>query len=144
MSGCYAPHGTPLCYLLAGSPVTVANLWEVTDKDIDRFGKAMLDAWLRERSVVSERCTRCDMLLDKFKSINIGETRGNGKERTRNKSPDSCVSVCSTCNRRPKIGSFMGQARKACNLPFLIGASPVCYGVPTGIAEKKRVVVLSP
>lgn len=144
MSGCYAPHGTPLCYLLAGSPVTVANLWEVTDKDIDRFGKAMLDAWLLERSVVSERCIECDMLLAKFQFMNICE-RGNGKDRrTRNTSPNSCdVSVCNTCNRRPKIGSFMGQARKACNLPFLIGASPVCYGVPTGIVEKKRVVILS-
>ncbi|KAL3538573.1 hypothetical protein ACH5RR_001939 [Cinchona calisaya] len=144
MSGCYAPRGTPLCYLLAGSPVTVANLWEVTDKDIDRFGKAMLDAWLRERSVISETCNECDVLLDKFKSMNISETIVNRKERT-NKSPDSCdVSVHNTCNHRPKIGSFMAQARNACNLPFLIGASPVCYGVPTGIAEKKRVVISSP
>ena len=46
----YTPQGTHLSYLSTGSPVIVANLWEVTDKDIDRFGKAMLDAWLRERS----------------------------------------------------------------------------------------------
>ncbi|KAK6156913.1 hypothetical protein DH2020_011161 [Rehmannia glutinosa] len=43
----YFGHGS------AGSPVIVANLWEVTDKDIDRFGKAMLNAWLGERSAAS-------------------------------------------------------------------------------------------
>ncbi|KAH7835743.1 hypothetical protein Vadar_029399 [Vaccinium darrowii] len=35
LNGSYTPQGAPLCYLLAGSPVIVANLWEVTDKDID-------------------------------------------------------------------------------------------------------------
>lgn len=103
MRGCYLPHGAPISYLLAGSPIIVANLWEVTDKDIDRFGKAMLNAWLRERSA---ECAQC--------SINVNN-----------------------CNHRPRIGSFMGQARDACHLGFLIGAAPVCYGVPTGIIKRK-------
>ncbi|KAK4438264.1 Separase [Sesamum alatum] len=60
LKGCYMPQGAPLSYLLAGSPVIVANLWEVTDKDIDRFGKAMLNAWLRERSAASAECTQCN------------------------------------------------------------------------------------
>lgn len=98
------PHGAPLSYILAGSPVIVANLWEVTDKDIDRFGKAMLNAWLRERSTASSECARC--------------------------MPTKCI-------HRPRIASFMAQARDACNLGFLIGASPVCYGVPTGIIKRK-------
>jgi separase len=27
------------------SPALVANLWDVTDKDIDRFGKSLLEKW---------------------------------------------------------------------------------------------------
>ncbi|KAL1534288.1 separase [Salvia divinorum] len=104
LRGSYMPHGAPLSYILAGSPVIVANLWEVTDKDIDRFGKAMLNAWLRERSTASSECPRC--------------------------MPTKCI-------HRPRIASFMAQARDACNLGFLIGASPVCYGVPTGIIKRK-------
>ncbi|XP_047976121.1 separase isoform X2 [Salvia hispanica] len=104
LRGSYMPHGAPLSYILAGSPVIVANLWEVTDKDIDRFGKAMLNAWLRERSTASSECARC--------------------------MPTKCI-------HRPRIASFMAQARDACNLGFLIGASPVCYGVPTGIIKRK-------
>ncbi|ESQ38299.1 hypothetical protein EUTSA_v10029518mg, partial [Eutrema salsugineum] len=47
--GRYVPRSIPLSFLLAGSPVIVANLWGVTN-DINRFGKAMLESWLRERS----------------------------------------------------------------------------------------------
>ncbi|KAK6156938.1 hypothetical protein DH2020_011186 [Rehmannia glutinosa] len=112
--GCYLPQGAPISYLLAGSPVIVANLWEVTDKDIDRFGKAMLNAWLRERSAASSACAQCNVPVSNCKSTNC-------------------------CSHRPRIGSFMGQARDACTLGFLIGASPVCYGVPTGIIKRKNV-----
>jgi separase len=42
--GSYAPRGDPLSYLSAGSPSVVANLWEVSDKDIDRFSKVLLDS----------------------------------------------------------------------------------------------------
>ncbi|XP_073125634.1 separase isoform X2 [Henckelia pumila] len=108
LKGSYVPQGAPISYLMAGSPVIIANLWEVTDKDIDRFGKAMLNAWLRERSA---ECTECDLTVQTCKSL--------------------------TCNHRRRIGSFMAQAREACTLGYLIGASPVCYGVPTGIIKRK-------
>ena len=37
LSGQYEPQGIALQYLLGGCPLVVANLWDVTDKDIDRF-----------------------------------------------------------------------------------------------------------
>ncbi|KAK4739682.1 hypothetical protein R3W88_003379 [Solanum pinnatisectum] len=140
LHGCYAPRGAPLCYLFAGSPVIVANLWEVTDKDIDRFGKSMLDAILRERSIVSFRCDQCDTLSDKLESLKISDRKRSERVKTKkDTTAEMCNNIISTnhCNHRPKIGSFMGQAREACTLPFLIGAAPVCYGVPTGIISKK-------
>lgn len=44
----YEPTGTVLSYLLAGCPVAVATLWDVTDKDIDRFAERLLKGWLTE------------------------------------------------------------------------------------------------
>ncbi|KAL6785906.1 ESP1 [Auxenochlorella protothecoides x Auxenochlorella symbiontica] len=38
--------GAVLAYLLAGCPAATANLWDVTDKDIDRFTAAVLEDWL--------------------------------------------------------------------------------------------------
>ncbi|KAL6964352.1 separase [Sarracenia purpurea var. burkii] len=138
LNGCYAPEGAPLCYLLAGSPVIVANLWEVTDKDIDRFGKAMLDCCLNERLAVSMGCVPCNLFAEKFKSMKITGINGNAKKKkTSSKNFSENFDINDRCNHRPNIGSFMGQAREACMLPFLIGAAPVCYGVPTGIFIKK-------
>ncbi|XP_052179939.1 separase isoform X3 [Diospyros lotus] len=139
LRGSCTPKGAPLCYLLAGSPVIVANLWDVTDKDIDRFGKAMLDSWLRERTTASMGCIQCNSVEEKLKSLHITDTKGNTKKKvSRKKLPkDIKITHNDCCTHRNMIGSFMSQAREACMLPFLIGASPVCYGVPTGISRKK-------
>jgi Peptidase family C50 len=40
--GSFPAFGPPWDYLLAGSPCIVANLWDVTDRDIDRFSLATL------------------------------------------------------------------------------------------------------
>lgn len=141
LNGYYVPQGVPLSYLKAGSPVIVANLWEVTDKDIDRFGKAVLEAWLRERSSVLPSSPRCDILTKEFETINISSKRVSKKVASKNP-PAACESDSSSRGRpvtSRMIGSFLYEAREACNLRYLIGASPVCYGVPTSIKKKKDV-----
>ncbi|KAM9758407.1 separin isoform 2-T2 [Menidia menidia] len=42
--------GILLNYLIAGCPLVLGNLWDVTDRDIDRFTKALLDSWLSAKS----------------------------------------------------------------------------------------------
>lgn len=44
-AGEYEPYGTPMNYLQAGSPALVATLWDVTDKDIDRFARSTFEYW---------------------------------------------------------------------------------------------------
>jgi separase len=44
-AGEYEPYGTPMNYLHAGSPALVATLWDVTDKDIDRFCTSTFETW---------------------------------------------------------------------------------------------------
>ncbi|CAJ1051098.1 separin [Xyrichtys novacula] len=38
--------GIILNYLIAGCPFILGNLWDVTDRDIDRFTKSLLESWL--------------------------------------------------------------------------------------------------
>ncbi|GBC35024.1 uncharacterized protein OCT59_023160 [Rhizophagus irregularis] len=45
LGGEFDPSGIILSYLLAGSPAIVANLWDVTDVDFDRFSKSMFKNW---------------------------------------------------------------------------------------------------
>jgi len=46
MRGDYDCAGTAIDYLVAGCPTVVANLWDVTDKDIDRLTMSVLCDWL--------------------------------------------------------------------------------------------------
>lgn len=64
----------------------VANLWSVTDKDIDRFTMALAE------------------------SFTFG---GDGK----------CMDVL----------RVVAQSRNVCKLRKLVGAAPVCYGVPWSV-----------
>ncbi|XP_004068615.1 separin [Oryzias latipes] len=45
--------GILLNYLIAGCPFILGNLWDVTDRDIDRFTKALLESWLSAGSGAS-------------------------------------------------------------------------------------------
>uniref|UniRef100_A0A7C9AXX5 Separase n=2 Tax=Opuntia streptacantha TaxID=393608 RepID=A0A7C9AXX5_OPUST len=141
LNGDYPPVGPPLSYILAGSPNIVGTLWEVTDREIDRFTKALLKAFLDVRST-SLGCKQCSILAEEFKSMSVNERKGNTKKgRGRKKKPESedgvlkaSTGYCFT--HKLRAGYFVSQARKACRLQFMIGAAPVCYGVPTGIRKK--------
>ena len=44
-AGEFEPYGMPTNYLIAGCPAILANLWDVTDKDIDLFTRDTLEKW---------------------------------------------------------------------------------------------------
>lgn len=44
--GDFEPYGTILAYILGGCPCVVGNLWDVTDRDIDRLTEEFLNSWL--------------------------------------------------------------------------------------------------
>ncbi|XP_068651534.1 separase [Aristolochia californica] len=144
IGGCYGPQGAPVSYLLAGSPAIICNLWDVTDKDIDRFGKVVVDSWLKEASKAISGCSQCNALTKELGQLTLGAKVSGKAPRTRSKaiaergkSQDSCdYCKCREHSKRVTLASFMGEARDACRLPVLIGASPVCYGVPTIIQKK--------
>lgn len=143
-TGSYSPQGAPLSYILAGSPAIIANLWDVTDKDIDRFSRAMLDAWLQEQSTPPTHCTRCKHMVEEFRCMKLADKAKASVPKTRKKTlkveklQDTYNDTnCRHCGENLRIASFMSKARDACRLPLLVGASPVCYGVPTIVRKKK-------
>ena len=84
----YEPEGIALSYLYAGAPCVVGNLWDVTDRDIDRYCLTLVE----------------DFLLPSQ----------NGSDTVPSHSLAKCVA----------------KARRACKLRYIVGSSPVCYGVP--------------
>ncbi|KAG0485033.1 hypothetical protein HPP92_009112 [Vanilla planifolia] len=131
-SGSYAPQGAPLHYLFAGSPSVIANLWEVSDKDIDRFAKAILSSWIQDSSKLNN-CSKCCELNSGSSSVVNNSTRKGTCEEKQGVDRLNCRE----CEANPRVASFIGHARGACKLPSIIGASVVCYGVPTVLRRKQ-------
>ncbi|KAL4433955.1 hypothetical protein ABPG75_000396 [Micractinium tetrahymenae] len=99
----YEPAGAVLAYLLAGCPAAVANLWDVTDRDIDRFSQALLTAYISS-SGGSSRSSK----------------QSNGDSGDENSEPLGT-----------DMSAAVGASRGVCKLPHLVGAAPVCYGLPS-------------
>lgn len=54
----FEPEGVALSYLCAGAPCVVANLWDVTDHDIDRFSISFLEDLFRgNRTTIAQSVT---------------------------------------------------------------------------------------
>ncbi|ORX72388.1 hypothetical protein DL89DRAFT_265954 [Linderina pennispora] len=71
--GEYDAAGTALDYMVAGCPALLANLWDVGDKDIDRFAKSLLAKWgLGQVGVLGGTKTPGNMSLSEA----VSEARG--------------------------------------------------------------------
>ena len=83
------------------SPAVLGNLWDVTDKDIDRFTTRLFETWGLVESASTTTLTY-----------------------------DSDNEDRSDCT----LTEATAIARDSCLLPYLVGASPVVYGIPVHFA----------
>ena len=113
----YEPEGIALSYLYAGAPCVVGNLWDVTDRDIDRY-ILFLCFFSHElkplHACYSLRCAfsyfyhrYCLTLMEDFFQATADH-------------------FCQT----PSLAKCVAYARRACKLRFIVGSAPVCYGLP--------------
>ncbi|KAF8065905.1 SF3B4 [Scenedesmus sp. PABB004] len=106
--GLYEPAGPIWGYLTAGCPAAVANLWDVTDRDIDRFAQSVLSQWAGEEP-------GADAPGGAPGGGGGGDAPGRGPSR--DQAPVS-------------MSAAVAASRRACRLPALIGGAAVCYGLP--------------
>ena len=118
-AGEFESYGTPINYMHAGCPAVLATLWDVTDKDIDRFSQAVLEKWgLFEEE---EPLIAADVCASPVKKG--PKSRGKSKVRKADKSvkkKDECRS----------LDQAVAESRDSCIMRYLNGAAPVIYGVP--------------
>ena len=111
----YEPEGIALSYLYAGVPCVVGNLWDVTDRDIDRYVlllcffshelKSFHDCYSHRYNMFSYFNLRyCLTLMEDFFQASADQT--------------------------PSLAKCVANARRACKLRFIVGSAPVCYGLP--------------
>jgi separase len=114
---CYGPIWH---YMVAGCPAVVGTLWDVTDRDIDRFAGRAFEKWgLFPRGTFKEE------LLKKSKSIRDGVS--SDTEDT--DMVDGTTGVEGPCS----IVEAVTAARDACRFKYLNAAAVVVYGIPVYI-----------
>ncbi|KAG9234260.1 peptidase family C50-domain-containing protein [Amylocarpus encephaloides] len=100
--GEFEPYGPAMNYMHAGCPALVATLWDVTDKDIDRFAKTTFENW------------------DLFeKEDNKSEKKGKGRKKGQ-----------ASVKQRQSLIEAVSKGREACHLRYLNAAAVCVYGVP--------------
>lgn len=120
--GKFEPYGTPINYMHAGCPALLANLWDVTDKDIDRFATSVLEDWgLFEKE--GQHDVSATMRGSPVKRAAKGRGRGKAREVTP-------VAEDGAEKGRMSLDEAVAKGRDACIFKYLNGAAPVVYGIP--------------
>ncbi|CAG8439582.1 1339_t:CDS:10 [Ambispora leptoticha] len=101
-AGEFDPSGIALSYIMAGCPALVANLWDVTDGDLDRLSKSLFNNWFICPS-------------QKVPHSQVNE-------------PGSSTAV--QTKQSVSLVDAVSLARENCRLKYLNGAATVVYGIP--------------
>ncbi|MCJ1251360.1 hypothetical protein MMC30_008592 [Trapelia coarctata] len=122
--GEFESHGVPMNHLQAGAQAVVGTLWDVTDRDIDRFSLDVLERW----GLFEKQQIRVE---------DAGRSPVKKGERGKRKVVKVVDSVSEGGNRRGKSGKgkvsldqAVAAGREVCIMKYLNGAAPVVYGVP--------------
>ena len=116
-AGEFEPYGTPIDYMHAGCPALLANLWDVTDKDIDRFAQSVLEKWGLFGQVQKQQTSKGSPVKK--------SSRLKGKAKAR-----EALRVDEERKFPVSLNEAVAQSRDACILKYLNGAAPVIYGIP--------------
>ena len=111
--GQFEPSGVPWNYMMAGASAVIGTLWDVTDKDIDRFAMRAFLNW---------------GLLAESPETKIHSSKGKGKAK------ESVEKRTAGIQGKMTLDEAVSDARDACVLRFLNGAAPVIYGIPVGLS----------
>lgn len=153
-------HAVPLAYLLAGQRSetlapsdnqssskcmsVLATLWDVTDKDIDRFSLAVGEEWglwssPRDTSKVSAKTPRKREVVAAPSTPQRGaktpKTPKVRKTPAPARTPARSRSRVRDVMKEQSLVEAVSKSRDACYLRYLNGAAPVVYGVPVYLGQ---------
>ncbi|KAF2856987.1 cell division-associated protein-like protein [Plenodomus tracheiphilus IPT5] len=141
-NGIYEPSGMLASYLTAGAPAVVGMLWDVTDKDCDRFAIRAGELWGLWPEPQEE------IIVPKTPAKTPAKKTAKGKGRVAQLAQESEPVKISKKGRKPKatadyemqvnndrrggvgLDEAVRDARQVCVLRYLNGAAAVVYGIP--------------
>ncbi|KAG0257307.1 hypothetical protein BG011_004021 [Mortierella polycephala] len=132
-AGEFDPTGNAVNYLLAGCPTLVANLWDVTDRDLDRFSKAMFSLWGLDQNCrgAGMRQHQEQQMMEAAEDMEDVQQQGPAAEDDYDEEEAEKEEVRrGEQGLRLSIVEAVKEARDECRLKYLVGAASVVYGIP--------------
>ncbi|KAI0840577.1 peptidase family C50-domain-containing protein [Hypoxylon sp. FL0890] len=116
--GRFESHGPVRNYMLAGSPAVVGTLWDVTDRDIDRFAGRVFEEWgLLPKGTFAEETNAKGKRIARSNKYNYKKTTIENQEET----------------GKTSLVEAVAKARDACRFKYLTAAAVCVYGIPVYI-----------
>ncbi|KAH8894760.1 hypothetical protein GQ53DRAFT_61979 [Thozetella sp. PMI_491] len=113
-AGEFELYGPVWNYMVAGCPAVVGTLWDVTDRDIDRFAGRVFEEW----GLVPGGT---------FREDKNGKGKGKAKEAAR------VVAETGPQGENTSLLEAVAKARDVCRFRYLNGAAVAVYGIPVYI-----------
>ncbi|KAF2022052.1 hypothetical protein BU24DRAFT_384489 [Aaosphaeria arxii CBS 175.79] len=142
-NGIYEPSGMLASYLTAGAPAVVGMLWDVTDKDCDRFAIKAGECWglWQEKSEAEEAAEsgkkgkgkgKVAQFVADVESARATTTTKKGRKARAQGGEDDGPSAPANVAKERGVGldEAVRIGREACVLRYLNGAAAVMYGIP--------------
>ena len=112
-AGEFEVHGPVWNYLMAGCPAVVGTLWDVTDRDIDRFAGRVFEEWGLMPAGTFREDKAKGALKGKDKAGAKGTEAGGG-----------------AMGDKTSLVEAVAVARDACRFRYLTAAAVAVYGIP--------------
>lgn len=135
-------YGPAWNYMMAGAPAVVGTLWDVTDRDIDRFTGRVLEEWgLLGRGVFSEGEERREREKQKRKGKGKGLDKGDDdggekRETTEGECEGDGYGDGEEKNGKKKsLVEAVASARGACRFRYVTAAAIAVYGIPVYLQQ---------
>jgi separase len=116
-------------HLLTHSPAILANLWDVTDRDIDRLSYGVFTRWGLCGERPKSRGTE-DNLFEPERAMGLDFSGATLVERKRQLNASMKGRSMNMVRKGVSLTEALAAAREDCTLKYLNGAAPVIYGVP--------------
>ncbi|PTB67898.1 hypothetical protein BBK36DRAFT_156394 [Trichoderma citrinoviride] len=124
---CYGPVWN---YMMAGCPAVVGTLWDVTDRDIDRFAGRAFEEWgLFARGTFD------------ISSSSLSSSKGKDRAKSSAEEVEQVMGLdnapaSSSSSDHASLAEAVARARSACRFKYLNGAAVVLYGIPVYIRKE--------
>ena len=128
-NGEFEVHGPAWDYMLAGCPAVVGTLWDVTDRDVDRYAGRLFEEWglLPNGSFADESAAGKGTAKGKGKAAPAGRGRAKqGMESGEAGEQDGGAT---------SLVEAVARARDAPRFRYLTAAAVVVYGIPTYLSK---------